>query len=119
MPLAKTHANDFRKVVSDPLYQATFPAMRVSRDTDSEIHTKLSSRWPGKVFCIHRRSTSSSQSLRSNAASLRFSVGTAAADSRRKKKRITAEYALMVQNVVVTLINLFGTYRWLIWKRKV
>jgi predicted phage terminase large subunit-like protein len=42
--LAKTHANDFRKVVSDPLYQATFPAMRVSRDTDSEIHTTLRGR---------------------------------------------------------------------------
>jgi hypothetical protein len=32
---------------------------------------------------------------------------------------LTAEYALMVQNVVVTLINLFGIYRWLIWKGKV
>jgi hypothetical protein len=31
---------------------------------------------------------------------------------------LTAEYALMVQNVVVTLINLFGIYRWLIWKGK-
>src|ERR1700694_282799 len=39
--LAKTHANDFRKVVSDPIYQATFPAMQVSRDTDSENHTTL------------------------------------------------------------------------------
>ena len=29
---------------------------------------------------------------------------------------LTEEYALMVQNVVVTLINLFGIYRWLIWK---
>jgi len=42
--LAKTHANDFRKVVSDPIYQATFPAMQVSRDTDSEIHTTLRGR---------------------------------------------------------------------------
>jgi predicted phage terminase large subunit-like protein len=42
--LAKTHANDFRKIVSDPIYQATFPAMRVSRDTDSEIHTTLRGR---------------------------------------------------------------------------
>jgi predicted phage terminase large subunit-like protein len=42
--LAKTHANDFRKVVSDPLYQAAFPAMRVSRDTDSEIHTNVRGR---------------------------------------------------------------------------
>jgi hypothetical protein len=32
---------------------------------------------------------------------------------------LTAEYALMVQNVVVTLINLFGIYRWLIWQGKV
>lgn len=32
---------------------------------------------------------------------------------------LTGEYALMVQNVVVTLINLFGVYRWLIWKGKV
>lgn len=32
---------------------------------------------------------------------------------------LTAEYALMVQNVVVTLINLFGIYRWLIWKGEV
>ncbi|KRQ98201.1 hypothetical protein CQ12_29635 [Bradyrhizobium jicamae] len=32
---------------------------------------------------------------------------------------LTAEYALMVQNMVVTLINIFGVYRWLIWKGKV
>ncbi|WP_065750728.1 hypothetical protein [Bradyrhizobium paxllaeri] len=32
---------------------------------------------------------------------------------------LTTEYALMVQNVVVTLINIFGVYRWLIWKGKV
>ena len=32
---------------------------------------------------------------------------------------LTEEYALMVQNVVVTLINLFGIYRWLIWKGEV
>lgn len=37
--LARTHANDFRRVVNDPIYQAAFPGMRVSRDTDSEIHT--------------------------------------------------------------------------------
>jgi predicted phage terminase large subunit-like protein len=42
--LAKTHANDFRRVVSDPLYQAIFPAMQVSRETDSEIHTSLRGR---------------------------------------------------------------------------
>jgi hypothetical protein len=42
--LSKTHANDFRKVVSDPLYHATFPAMRVSRDTDRKIHTTLRGR---------------------------------------------------------------------------
>jgi hypothetical protein len=32
---------------------------------------------------------------------------------------LTAEYALMAQNAVITLINLFGIYRWLIWKGKV
>jgi hypothetical protein len=37
--LARTHANDFRKVVNDPLYQATFPGMRLERDTDREITT--------------------------------------------------------------------------------
>jgi phosphoglycerol transferase MdoB-like AlkP superfamily enzyme len=31
---------------------------------------------------------------------------------------LTAEYALMVQNAVVSLINVFGIYRWLIWKGK-
>src|SRR5258708_58140 len=42
--LAKTHANDFRRVVTDPIYQKTFPRMRVSRETDSEIHTTLRGR---------------------------------------------------------------------------
>jgi predicted phage terminase large subunit-like protein len=42
--LAKTHANDFRRVVTDPVYQAVFPKMIVSRDTDSEIHTTLRGR---------------------------------------------------------------------------
>ena len=37
--LAHQHANDFRRVVNDPLYRATFPAMRVERDTDREIAT--------------------------------------------------------------------------------
>jgi len=37
--LSRTHANDFRRVVSHPLYQATFPAMRVDRATDREITT--------------------------------------------------------------------------------
>jgi hypothetical protein len=37
--LARTHANDFRRLVNDPLYQATFPAMRLERDTDREIAT--------------------------------------------------------------------------------
>jgi len=37
--LARTHANDFRLVVNDPIYQATFPAMRLARDTDREIIT--------------------------------------------------------------------------------
>jgi predicted phage terminase large subunit-like protein len=37
--LARTHANDFRQVVNNPLYQATFPAMQLERDTDREIVT--------------------------------------------------------------------------------
>jgi predicted phage terminase large subunit-like protein len=37
--LARTHANDFRLLVNDPIYQATFPAMRLARDTDREIIT--------------------------------------------------------------------------------
>jgi predicted phage terminase large subunit-like protein len=37
--LAKTHANDFRLVVNDPLYQSVFPDMRIKRETDREITT--------------------------------------------------------------------------------
>jgi hypothetical protein len=37
--LSLTHANDFRRLVNDPLYQATFPGMRLARDTDREITT--------------------------------------------------------------------------------
>jgi predicted phage terminase large subunit-like protein len=37
--LSKTHANDFRLVVNDLLYQTVFPDMRVKRDTDREITT--------------------------------------------------------------------------------
>ena len=37
--LARTHANDFRLLVNDPIYQASFPAMRLARDTDREIVT--------------------------------------------------------------------------------
>jgi predicted phage terminase large subunit-like protein len=37
--LARSHANDFRLVVNHPIYQATFPAMRLERDTDREITT--------------------------------------------------------------------------------
>jgi hypothetical protein len=29
---------------------------------------------------------------------------------------LSADYALLVQNVVITLINMLGIYRWLIWK---
>jgi hypothetical protein len=32
---------------------------------------------------------------------------------------LTGEYALMAQNIVLTLINVFGIYRWLIWKGKI
>jgi predicted phage terminase large subunit-like protein len=42
--LAKTHANDFRRVVTDLLYQAVFPKMRLSRETDGEIHTTMRGR---------------------------------------------------------------------------
>jgi len=42
--LAKTHSNDFRRVVSDPIYQAVFPKMRVERETDAEIQTTLRGR---------------------------------------------------------------------------
>ena len=37
--LSRTHANDFRRVINHPLYRATFPAMRLDRDTDREITT--------------------------------------------------------------------------------
>src|SRR5262249_20714124 len=37
--LARTHANDFRLLVNDPIYQAAFPGMRLQRDTDREIIT--------------------------------------------------------------------------------
>src|SRR5207249_5768719 len=37
--LARQHANDFRRLVRDPIYQATFPTMRLDRDTDREITT--------------------------------------------------------------------------------
>jgi predicted phage terminase large subunit-like protein len=37
--LARSHANDFRLLVKHPMYQATFPGMRLQRDTDREITT--------------------------------------------------------------------------------
>ena len=37
--LARNHANDFRRPVNHPLYQATFPTMRLVRETDHEIVT--------------------------------------------------------------------------------
>jgi predicted phage terminase large subunit-like protein len=37
--LTRQHANDFRRLVNDPTYRATFPAMRLERDTDREITT--------------------------------------------------------------------------------
>lgn len=39
--LAKAHANDFRLVVNHPTYQAAFPRMRLSRETDRGIMTTL------------------------------------------------------------------------------
>jgi hypothetical protein len=37
--LARNHANDFLRVVNDPLYRATLPTMWLERDTDREIAT--------------------------------------------------------------------------------
>ena len=37
--LAHSHANDFRRLVNHPFYQAAFPGMRVERETDREIVT--------------------------------------------------------------------------------
>lgn len=42
--LARSHASDFRRVVNDPIYQATFPAMRLARDTEREIETTMRGR---------------------------------------------------------------------------
>ena len=32
---------------------------------------------------------------------------------------LTEQWSLLVQNAVITLINIFGVYRWLIWKGKI
>jgi predicted phage terminase large subunit-like protein len=37
--LARTHANDFRRLINHPDYQAAFPRMRVERESDREIMT--------------------------------------------------------------------------------
>src|SRR3954451_14640037 len=37
--LARSHANDFRRLINHPIYRASFPAMRLERDTDREITT--------------------------------------------------------------------------------
>jgi predicted phage terminase large subunit-like protein len=37
--LARNHSNDFRRLVNDPLYLATFPNMRLDRESDREIVT--------------------------------------------------------------------------------
>ena len=37
--LTRTHANDFRRLIHDPIYEAAFPAMRVERESDREIVT--------------------------------------------------------------------------------
>ncbi len=42
--LARAHANDFRRVVNDPIYQSAFPKMRLARDTDREIMTTMRGR---------------------------------------------------------------------------
>jgi len=31
---------------------------------------------------------------------------------------LAADYPLVAQNVAITLINMFGIYRWLIWRGK-
>jgi hypothetical protein len=51
--LAKTHANDFRLIVNDPVYQSVFPDMRIKRDTDREITKWI--RWlaPGCCECVN------------------------------------------------------------------
>src|SRR5258708_22281830 len=42
--LAKSHANDFRRLVTDPVYRAVFPRMVLAREPDSEIPTTLRGR---------------------------------------------------------------------------
>jgi predicted phage terminase large subunit-like protein len=37
--LARSHANDFRRLVNDPVYKAAFPAMQLERESDREITT--------------------------------------------------------------------------------
>jgi|tagenome__1003787_1003787.scaffolds.fasta_scaffold20900858_1 predicted phage terminase large subunit-like protein len=37
--LSRNHSNDFRRLVNDKIYQETFPAMRVERESDREIVT--------------------------------------------------------------------------------
>ena len=39
--LARAHANDFRLLVNDQLYQEAFPDMRLQRETDREVTTTL------------------------------------------------------------------------------
>jgi hypothetical protein len=37
--LTRSHENDFRILVNDPVYRAAFPAMRIERESDREIVT--------------------------------------------------------------------------------
>ena len=51
--LARAHANDFRRLVNDPLYQATFPSMRLGRDRPRDHHHEA-----GQTHCnLNRRPT--------------------------------------------------------------
>jgi len=39
--LTRAHASDFRQLINDPIYQATFPTMRIERENDREIVTTM------------------------------------------------------------------------------
>ena len=55
--LARTHANDFRRVVNHPLYQAAFPTMRLDR---------FASHWSSHAHVVARPHELSSSSVASS-----------------------------------------------------
>jgi hypothetical protein len=64
----KTHSNDFRRVVTDPVYQAVFSKMVLARETDSEIHTtqrgrRYATSIQGTLLATGRRAISETDSL--------------------------------------------------------